>query len=386
VNSERRRRAEEATRGGDFESRMTLDNIPGFVCTMSPAGEIETVNRPILEYFGRAVTNLRHWMTTDAVHPEDLPRVVEAWCHSLATGEPLAIDQRLRRADGNYRWFHVRGRALRDADGHIVRWYNMLTDIHERKQIEEQLQRSEISLLNAQMRLSRAAHAATIGELAASIAHEVNQPLTGVVANSHSCLRWLAAEPANIPKAREAAERIVRDGNDAAEVVHRVRSLFSRAPPVDAPLDLNIVIREVLQLLDIELARRHIGVKTALEAALPIVCGDRLQCQQLILNLLLNAMEALDAVQDRPKEIQVRSRADGEQHVLVEIQDVGPGLDNPEDAFEPFFTTKENGLGLGLTLCRSIVEAHEGRLWATRGARFGTTFSFKLPLRRTSIV
>jgi hypothetical protein len=221
---------------------------------------------------------------------------------------------------------------------------------------------------------------ATVGELAASIAHEVNQPLAAIVANAHACLRWLSAEPPNLTQAREAAERIVRNGKDAGEVVRRVRSLFQRADVERLPLDVNEVIGEVLRLIERDLERRGATVTTALDTSLPLVMGDRVQLQQLILNLLKNALDAMDSVVDRPRTLSIRSRSQDEHFIVVEVRDRGVGMKEPERAFEAFFTTKEGGIGVGLAICRSIVEAHDGKIWIADGDGVGTTVCFTLPL------
>jgi signal transduction histidine kinase len=183
----------------------------------------------------------------------------------------------------------------------------------------------------------------------------------------------------------EAAQRIVRDGKDAGEVVRRIRALFKRAAHEEVPLDLNEVIAEVLRLLQSETAKRRVVVETGLGEDLPPVTGDRVQLQQLILNLLLNGIEAMDAAADHPKRIFIRSKRESHDKVLVEIQDSGVGLKDPDTVFDAFFTTKENGMGMGLAICRSIVQAHNGRLWAASGEGPGATFCFTLPLRLSSV-
>jgi signal transduction histidine kinase len=202
-----------------------------------------------------------------------------------------------------------------------------------------------------------------------------------VVTNGHACLRWLTADPPSLPKAREAAERIVRDGKEAGEVVRRIRALFRRAALEKVALDLNDVIGEVLRLLGGEAAKRRVTVETDLETTLPPVVADRVQLQQLVLNLLINGLDAMDEVSDRPRKLSIRSTRHCGDAALVEIRDSGVGLKDPDKIFEAFFTTKENGMGMGLTICRSIVEAHDGRLWASAAEGAGTVFHFTLPLK-----
>ena len=247
-------------------------------------------------------------------------------------------------------------------------------DITERKQTEE-------TLRTTQAELAQVTRVASLGEMTASIAHEVNQPLAAVVANGHACLRWLSASPPNVPKAVEAAERIVKDGKDAGEVVRRVRALFKRTAVEKVQLDLGEVIGEVLRLLDSYPARKHVSLDVVLDPDLPPVFADRVQLQQLVLNLMLNALEALEPVSGRVKQLSVRSTRAGAHQAVIQISDNGIGLDDPGSAFQPFVTTKPEGMGLGLAICRSIVAAHNGRLSAERNVGFGTTFTVTLPIR-----
>jgi C4-dicarboxylate-specific signal transduction histidine kinase len=245
-------------------------------------------------------------------------------------------------------------------------------DIDDQKHVEEALRLT-------QAKLSRATQVATVGELAASIAHEINQPLAAVVASSHACLRWLSVEPPSIDKARQAAERIVRDAMETRDVVQRIRTLFKGGTPAKTVLDLNDIIGGVLRLVGSEFARQRISLATTLEPGLPPVMGDRVQLQQLVLNLILNGMEAMEAVADRRKGLWVASRRSGDS-ILVEIRDAGVGLSDPDRIFDAFFTTKANGLGMGLTICRSIVDAHQGKLWASSVGDGGSAFGFSLPV------
>ncbi len=369
---EARKRAEEAVRASAQDLALIIETIPALVWCAAPDGELTYVNRRVLDYTGTSLGALAKLGWLNFLHPDDVEATMRAWSHAVATGQPHEVQYRLRRSDGSYRWFHVLGEALRDSDGRILRWYGLLIDIDDRKNMEDALRRT-------QTRLSRATQVATVGELAASIAHEINQPLAAVVANGHACLRWLSAQPPSLAKAYEAAERIVRDGKEAGEVIRRIRALFRRGPLEKVVLDLNEVIAEVLRLLSGEVAKRRVIVKTDLETNLPPVLGDRVQLQQLVLNLLLNGMEAMDRVFDRPKGLSIRSKLQAGSIVLVEIRDCGVGLEDPEKIFEAFFTTKENGLGIGLAICRSIIEAHDGRLWAVSGDSTGSTFCFTLP-------
>ena len=284
------------------------------------------------------------------------------------------IEKQYRRKDGSLVWVS-NNVSLVPGTTSMPRFIMALSeDITQRKQAEEALRMS-------QAEFAHVARVASLGEMTASIAHEVNQPLAAVVANGYACLRWLSASPPNVPKAVEAAERIVKDGKDAGEVVRRVRALVKRTSVEKVRLDLGDVIGEVLRLLDSYPARKHVSLDVVLDPDLPPVFADRVQLQQLVLNLMVNALEALEPVNGRPKQLSVRSTRVQPSHAVIEIADNGIGLEDPAAAFEPFVTTKPEGMGLGLAICRSIVAAHEGTLSAQRNAGFGTTFTVSLPLR-----
>ncbi|MBB6144485.1 hypothetical protein HNQ77_002437 [Silvibacterium bohemicum] len=372
---ENRKRIEEVLVASESSLHQTINAIPGFVWSTHVNGEPEFYNQHYLDYLGISAEELPglDWRTD--VYPEDLPTLGAVWQSLRASGSPGECETRLRRFDGEYRWLLFRANPFRDAAGNILRWYGIAIDIDDRK-------RSEEILRNTESRLSRATQIATIGELAASIAHEINQPLAALVANSHACLRWLSAEPPNLVKAFETAEMLVRDGKKAGDVVKRLRSLFTRSAKMERiDVDVNDVIGEVLRLIQSEATRRKILVEADLSPDMPFVSGDRVQLQQLVLNLFINGLEAMDPVQNRPKRLFVTSKLDDTHNILVEIRDSGMGIDDPNKIFEAFFTTKENGMGMGLAICRSIVEAHGGRLWAVPGNTLGSTFFFTLPVQ-----
>lgn len=372
---DRLKQSEAAARSSEHRVRLIVDSVPGMLFTTTPQGEVEFVNRRLLDYFGRSLEELQAWKQAEWVHPEDLPRTMMEWQRGVTSGQPYDFEERLRRADGAYRWFHFRAAPLRDADGQITRWYGLLTDI-------EDLKRADEALRSAQMRLSRATHLAALSELSASIAHEVNQPLAAVVTNANACLRWLSADPPNLERAVLSAARIIRDGNGAAEVITRMRSLFKRAPPVKQPLDLNETIREVCDLAAEDARARGIQLQTDLQHDLPHVTADRVQIQQVIANIARNGMDAMNTV-TRPKQLTITSRSTAEE-LVVSVIDAGEGLIESELLFEPLYTTKPNGMGMGLAICRSIIEAHGGRLWMQRNPSHGATFSFALALAGAS--
>jgi len=368
-----RKRAEEALRTSERDLGLIIETIPGLVWCAAPDGELNYLNRRILDYTGTSAGAWAQLGWKNLLHPDDAESTAQAWAHAVATGQPLEVQCRLRRSDGVYRWFRTLGQPARDSEGGVARWYGLMIDIDDRKNTEE-------ALRSSQARLSRAIQTATVGEFAAAVAHEVNQPLAAVVTNGQACLRWLATQPPGIAKAQEAAERIVRDGKEAGEVVRRIRALFKQAAVEKIELDLNEIIREVLHLLAAETTRRRVTVETDLGQDLTPVAGDRTQLQQVVFNLLLNGIEAMDSVVDRPKRLFICSKRPNPQTVLVEVRDSGTGLKDPDRVFEAFFTTKDNGMGMGLAICRSIIDAHHGRLWAASGEGSGTTFSLSLPV------
>jgi len=248
-----------------------------------------------------------------------------------------------------------------------------IVDITERKQTEEELR-------EAQVELAHVTRVMTMGELAASIAHEVNQPLAAIVTNANACLRWLAGESPNLDEARETARRIIRDGNRAGDVIGRIRTLLRKTGTEKELLDMNQVIREVVALAEDEVRRSGVALRTELAGDLPLILGDRVELQQVVLNLIMNAIEAMNAIADRPRELVIRTQSGEVDQVRVTVQDSGIGLD-PQSMgriFDAFYTTKSQGMGMGLAISRSIIENHGGRLWAVANDGPGATFQFTL--------
>ena len=240
---------------------------------------------------------------------------------------------------------------------------------------------AEEALKKTEAELTRVARLMTMGELTASIAHEINQPLAALVTNANACLRWLAAETPNLDEARATAQRIVRDGKRASEVIARIRALLGKGQPIRQRLNINDVILEILPLLQAELLRREAKLETELADGLPVIEMDRVQIQQLTMNLMVNALDAMNAVTDRPHVLRIRTSAHESEAVLVSVQDSGMGL-SPEQKdrlFDAFYSTKADGMGMGLSISRSIAEAHGGRLWAESNDGHGATFRFTLP-------
>jgi C4-dicarboxylate-specific signal transduction histidine kinase len=254
-------------------------------------------------------------------------------------------------------------------------------DITERKRAEAEARESDRRYRETQMELAHANRVATMGQLTASIAHEVNQPIAAMVTNAEAALRWLRAGPSHLDEVQQVLPSIIGDGNRAGEVIHRIRGLMKEAPPRKDRLEINGVILEIIDLTRGEAMKYGISVLTELAGHLPVVEADRVQLQQVLLNLIVNALEAMGAANEGPRELLISTRKTEISSVLVAVQDSGPGLEAAmlERVFESFYTTKPTGLGLGLSICRSIIEAHGGRLWASTNQRRGTTLQFTLP-------
>jgi PAS domain S-box-containing protein len=354
--------------------RQVVDLIPALVWSSLPDGSVDFVNRRWLDFTGLSSEVALGWGFTAAVHPEDLEHWRAARAARFAAGEPFEDESRLRRADGEYRYFLNRTAPMRDELGKVVKWYGSSTDIEDRKRAIEELHQ-------ARAELARVTRVTTLGALTAAIAHEVNQPLTGLVTNGNACLRWLAGETPDLEAARRAVERMIRDGGRAAEVISRISAMITKSPPQRNLLNINDPIREVIELTRSELQRNLISLQTELSNDVPLVLGDRIQLQQVILNLIMNAIEAMSGVGQVHRELLIGSMKEGSNGVLVAVRDSGPGLDSTafDRLFDAFYTSKPNGMGMGLAISRTIVEAHGGQLWATPNVRQGAIFEFRLP-------
>ncbi|WP_107677172.1 PAS domain-containing protein [Agrobacterium sp. LAD9] len=370
--------AQEALRERERFLWQLVETLPAMIDCAAPNGEPVYRSQKLREFLGYQLEELdgkaksRLNGTLDAgVHPEDVAGVKEQYAHCLSSGEPYARRHRLRRFDGEYRWVETRAAPMRDNEGAIVQWNVICLDIDGEVRMQEELRM-------AHERLARASQAASLAELSASIAHEVNQPLAAIVANSHACYRWLSAEPVNVERAKITIERVIRDANSAAEVVSRIRALFKQSVENRISLSLSGVIAEACNLVAGEALRRRIRIDFDMEGKLPPIAVDRIQIQQVLVNLIRNGMEAMEAVAGE-KVIDVLAHRVGSE-VQTEIGDRGDGIEFPDQIFEPFFTTKENGMGMGLAICRSIVEAHGGRLWAEKNEPRGARFIFTLPI------
>ena len=496
---EDRKKAEEALHTSQRNLSFIINTMPTFVWSARPDGSVDFLNERWLDYTGLTAEQAVGWKWIVSIHPDDLNSLTDYWRSIMVTGGPGEIEARLRRSDGEYRWFLIRASAMRDESGTIVKWYGTNTDIDDRKRAEARVEQAYLRLAEAQRlsktgsfitdlladehdwseetfrifefdpstkvtvqmirnvihpqdlptfdaviargmtgtdvdfvfrivlprcvvkhirgmarvmtqvgghplfigalqdvteskvaeealdrarsELAHVARVTTLNALTASIAHEINQPLSGIITNASTCLRMLNGDPPNIDGARETVRRTLRDGNRASDVITRLRALFSKKELTLEPLDLNEATREVISLSLSDLQRNRIVLRSELSEELPPVIGDRIQLQQVTLNLVRNASDAMISGEDRPRRLLIRTQREGDEYVRLSVQDAGIGV-IPQDferLFEAFYTTKSGGMGIGLSVSRSIIERHRGRLWAEANDGPGVTFSFSIP-------
>jgi PAS domain S-box-containing protein len=368
--------AEEAVRASETNLREITETIPEMLWSASPDGAIDYLNGRFLEYTGFSHDQAMGNGWVNVLHPDDVEATAEIWRACVKSGAPYKVEVRtLRASDHTYRWCVTSALPLLDQEGRILKWHGTVVDMHDWKQAQEDLRQ-------AQADLAHVGRVATLNAMTASIAHEVSQPLSGILTNANTCVRMLAADPPNLAGAAETARRTIRDAGRATEVIRRLRAMFSTNPPTIEEADLNDVAREVIALSTAELQRSGALLQTDFAERLPHINVDRIQLQQVILNLLLNAADAMAGIGDRPRTLLVQTGLHDDGGVRLLVRDSGTGIDPDavEKLFDAFYTTKPQGMGVGLSISRSIIERHDGRLWAEANEGPGATFSFCIPV------
>jgi PAS domain S-box-containing protein len=371
-----RKMAEEA-RTSQEQWQEVFEHNPVMYFMVDPSGTVLSANAFGAAQLGYTIDELVGQSVLNVFLEEDreLVRKNVAVCFE-SLGRSHSWEIRKVRKDGTVLWVRENAKAVRQAGNRLIALV-ACEDITERKRAAEELHK-------AQTELAHATRLTTLGELTASIAHEVNQPLAAVVTGAEACRRWLDRATPDLDEAHAAVEAIIKDGQRAGEVIRRVRALAHKTDTQKVPLDINDVIKEVITLLQGELLRRQVALQTELEPASSLVIADRVEMQQVIINLVMNGIEAMQPVTDRPRELVIRSRQDEEHQLRVTVKDSGVGIpaENADQVFKAFFTTKSSGMGMGLSICRSIIEAHGGRIWAGPNFPHGAAFNFTVPSRR----
>jgi PAS domain S-box-containing protein len=375
---EDRRRAEDALRESEQRFRDYAETASDWLWETGPDHGITRVSEHGLNAIGVAPvsrTGVTRWSYATDVESE--PEKWRLHRAMLDAHQPFRdFVYSAARADGSAIYIQASGKPFFDAQGNFLGYRGVSTDITAAVRADQ----AEEALRKVQAELAHVTRLTTLGELAASIAHEVNQRLAAIVANGDACLRWLGRDAPQLDEARAAVDGMISDGNRAAEVIRRIRALSKKTDTLKIPLPINEIIDDVILLLRREVLAHRASLSLELASELPLVLVDRIQLQQVIINLVMNGMEAMASVADRPRELKILSRREADQ-VLVAVQDSGVGID-PEHVdrlFNAFFTTKPSGMGMGLSICRSIIEAHGGKLRASRNAGAGATFQFALP-------
>ncbi|MCU1337018.1 MAG: histidine kinase [Bryobacterales bacterium] len=374
-------RSLEALRESEARWRAVFENSAAGIAVTDLRGQFQAVNAAFQQMLGYTEDELRSLSFIDITYEEDRDENVSA-CSDLLSRKRqyFQVEKRYRRKDGGFIWVSVYVSLISTGAGTPRLAVAVAQDITERKRAEERRRQAEEALQNAQAELAHVTRLTTLGELSASIAHEVNQPLGAVVTDGHACLRWLYKAKPNLDEARAAVKRMIQEATHASEVIGRIRSLARKSPPRMIPLDMNQAIVDVLTLLRHPLFQNKVVLKTELVADLRQAQGDLVQLQQVMVNLFMNAIESMAMRIDGPRELIVASQNHGKDQIVIQVRDSGVGLDHgrTEQIFKPFVTSKSNGLGMGLSISRSIIEAHGGRLSAVPNDGPGATFLFSL--------
>ncbi|WP_433965487.1 PAS domain-containing protein [Tunturiibacter gelidiferens] len=363
--------AELALQESEQQMQRMMDTVPSILWSVAPDGRAVFINKKARDYIGLTVDQIQDWGWIQVIHPEEREYVVQEFKKALAIGSSFGIEHRTRRADGIYRWHICRGEPLRDEDGRIVQWFGLDIDIDERKRTEDHLRETRD-------KLARASRVATVAELSASIAHELNQPLTAVMANAQASRRWLSNSPPNFSEAMTSIERVLRDGRVADQRMQHIRALFKQQPLRKKHAWPSQIIREAIRFVQEDANRAEIPIDVQIAANLPPIVVEQIQIQEVLINLISNGIEAMES-KARPPRLMIRATLVNESELLVEVIDNGSGLKDTQSIFDAFVTTKEKGMGIGLAVSRSIIEAHDGQLWAENNPDYGAKFSVKLP-------
>jgi PAS domain S-box-containing protein len=372
-----RKRAEEHLRLAEDRTRLILDSSLDAVVTIDARDTIAGWSKSAEDIFGWSCEQAVGRRIVDTIIPMRYREAHLRGCeHFLATGEGPILNRRieitaLHRAGHEFP-VELTVTAIRQESWHFTAFVRDLTD---KRRVEE-------ALRGAREELTRVTRLTAMGQLSASIAHEINQPLTAIAANSDTCLHWLSTEEPDLTKARAAAQRLANDARRASEIIARIKALMNKTPVEKAPVDIIDAIRDVMKLTQEEFRKHRITTLADLPESVPRINGDRVQLEQVILNLVLNSIESMMLVEDRPRTLLIRSQVLDDRMVEISFHDTGVGLDSTvvDRLFDAFFTTKHHGTGMGLAICRSIIEAHDGQISAIPGAPFGAVFQFSLPV------
>jgi PAS domain S-box-containing protein len=371
-----RKRAEAQLIESEARFRAMADKAPVLIWTTGTDGLCDYFNKPWLEFTGRRVEQEVGTGWTEGVHPSDLQACLDCYWPAFHARKPFRMEYRLRRADGEHRWVIESGVPRYTGAGEFAGYIGSNIDVTDFKRVEEERER----LRQLQAELAHRNRLAMMGELAASLAHEINQPITGAAVSGRACVNWLKYDAPNVTEARDAASAMVADVTRAADIIDRIRSLYRRGAPRSELVDVNESIREMISLLKDTANQNSVSIRIELCHRLPAISADRVQLQQVLMNLMLNGIEAM---KDRGGEITIISNKTENNQILISVRDTGIGLpEGSELIFTAFFTTKPQGTGMGLAISRSIIESHGGHLWASANTGQGATFHFTLPLER----
>jgi PAS domain S-box-containing protein len=368
-----RKRAEERLLESEVRFRAIADTAPVMIWTTGTDGVCNYFSRPWLDFTGRTMEQEVGMGWTEGVHPDDLQGALDCYLAAFHARKPFRMEYRLRRTDGEYRWVDESGIPRYTTGGEFAGYIGCNIDITDRKRAEEE--RERLRLLEEE--LAHINRVSMMGELAASLAHEIKQPISATVTNAETCLRWLHRDVPNVSEACDAAASIVNGARRAVDILDRVRSLYTRDTPQREPVDVNDIIREMIVLLRDKAARSSVSIRTELDPEVPTIVADRVQLQQVMMNLMLNGIEAM---KDIVGDLVVRSRKAEEGQLLISVSDSGIGIaaNQADRIFDAFVTTKAGGTGMGLAISRKIIESHGGRLWASANSERGATFQFTL--------